>query len=80
MPQFIPEDRDEVQEALSDQAWIRSTQPCGPGVTVALIEGRGDVTGFTFLAEKFGWYVDQIDHEHEVTFITVMPFPDESGP
>jgi len=76
MAQFTPSTRAEVMDRLEDQDWVAAAQPQGPGVVAVCTERRKPITGFTFLAERDGWYVDSVDTSHDTLVFVAMPYPD----
>lgn len=76
MAQFTPSTRAEVMDRLEDQDWVAEVQAQGPGLVAVCEDRRKPITGFTFLAERDGWYVDSVDTNYDTLVFVVMPFPD----
>jgi hypothetical protein len=74
MPQFSVSDREAVRKRCEKMDWIDETQVCGPGLWLRLQSSTEKVSGFTFLAEQDGWYVDSIDRGHDDLVVVVMPY------
>ncbi|QLH82437.1 hypothetical protein [Halosimplex pelagicum] len=72
-----PSSREQVRDRMEKQSFIKSIEPCGPGLRFTY-QGPGDLT-FTNLIETQRWYLANFNQDAERGVIMPVPERDEGG-